>query len=89
MSTSAVYKSLGTYTVKPWALFRNEGKRSSFDLREYKVVSLMICGVSGRGIMRIALEGPTSEVKPSSEGIAQTSAAFRQPLSAGDVNIEP
>jgi hypothetical protein len=52
------------------------------------VASLTICAVSGRGIIRIALEGPTSDVKINTVAIMMSSAALRQPRRTGDVKIE-
>jgi hypothetical protein len=74
--------------LRPLAWFRNEGYMSWIELREYNVIFRSIYGVSGRGIMSTALDGPTSEVNTSRNGIARRSAARRHPRRAGDVKIE-
>jgi hypothetical protein len=58
------------------------------DLRKYSVIFRVVCGVSGRGIIRIAVEGPTRELGMSSVGIKHKNTVLRQRRRASDPQTE-
>lgn len=84
-----VYKMrMIAYKVNPFDAPISVGCIASVELRAYFVTALRLCGLFGLGIIKIARDGPTKEMRRIRAGIARVKNHFLHPRIAGDLNID-
>jgi hypothetical protein len=77
-----------SYKLNPFDAPMVVGYIVSVELRAYFVTALRLCGLFGLGIINMALDGPTKEMRRMRAGIARANNHFRHPRIAGDLNID-
>lgn len=77
-----------SYKLKPFDAPIEVGCIDSVELRAYFVTALRLRGLFGLGIIKMALEGPTEEMRRMRIGIARAKNHFRHPRTAEELNID-
>lgn len=78
----------GSYKLNPLARLTAVGYIVSVEFKAYREIDGRLFGLLGLGIINMALEGPTRDIRVIKIGIATVNMIFRHPLMTDDLKID-